>query len=196
MTDTTVQPNTQTSVDVMARTLYGEARGCGADGMKHVAMVILNRVHHPRWWGTGVIGVCQAPYQFSCWNKNDPNRAKIEAVTDTDPIFVQAIAIATQAIAGNLPDVTSGADSYFALSMAQPPTWIERATKTYQDAWHAFYRVELPMPGTATPAVPDGDPRAAPVALHSIVVPPAAQAADDSADALDAKFNPTLDLGD
>jgi hypothetical protein len=28
------------------------------------------------WWPReGYSGVCQKPYQFSCWNKNDPNYA-------------------------------------------------------------------------------------------------------------------------
>jgi hypothetical protein len=62
--------------DVQARTLWGEARGVGLAVMVALARTIRNRVHDGRdrsWWGEGYPGVCQTPYQSSCWNKNDPN---------------------------------------------------------------------------------------------------------------------------
>ena len=65
-------------VDVLARTIWGEARGEGKEGMEAVASVILNRTEIAKrldgyWWGNTIIQVCQKPYQFSCWNKLDPN---------------------------------------------------------------------------------------------------------------------------
>ena len=175
---------TDQAIDVLARTVWGEARGCGYAGMSHVAMVVMNRVNHPRWWGHDVVSVCQAPYQFSCWLRSDPNRSKLLAVTDSDPVFNQALNIAVAAVAGTLQDVTDGADSYYAISMASPPSWTERATKTFADNWHAFYRVELPMVGTSTPGVPDGDPNA-PTTSAQGRPPPA-----DTADQLDNLYNP------
>ena len=136
----------QNAVDVLARTLWGEARSCGATGMKRVANVIMNRAAHPRWWGRDVISVCQAPYQFSCWNAKDPNRPKILAVTAHDPWFAIALAIAQQAVNGGLEDLTKGADCYYALTMPKPPTWAARAVHTVSDSWHWFGRVELPAP--------------------------------------------------
>lgn len=147
-------PILPTSVDVMARTLWGEARGCGEDGMWHVANVIINRANHPRWWGSDILSVCQAPSQFSCWNKSDPNRAKLLAVTQDNKQFADAVRLATVAIAGKLPDQTGGADSYYARSMARPPAWANRSKETFRDPWHVFLRVELPLPGTNTPAAP------------------------------------------
>lgn len=114
--------------------------------MQHVASVILNRANNPRWWGTDIVSVCQKPWQFSCWNESDLNRAKLLAVTEADPEFRTAMFIACQA--GSLPDLTGGADSYYALSMAEPPAWVSRAVRTMTDGWHAFYRVELPAPST------------------------------------------------
>lgn len=145
-------PAKLTSTDIMARTLWGESRGAGPEGMSHVANVVMNRVAHPRWWGNDTISVCKTPWQFSCWNKSDPNRAKLEAVTSDDPMFAAALRIAAQAIAGRLPDATDGADSYYAQSMMRPPAWSQRATRTFSDGWHVFCRVELPLPGTDTPA--------------------------------------------
>jgi spore germination cell wall hydrolase CwlJ-like protein len=57
---------------VLARTLWAEARSQGGEGMHAVANVILNRAAQPDWWGKDIRSVCLAPYQFSCWNENDP----------------------------------------------------------------------------------------------------------------------------
>ena len=69
-------PVTEKDRDILARTLWGEARGEGAAGQIAVAWTIRNRVFDGKtnsWWGEGYAGVCQKPYQFSCWNKTDPN---------------------------------------------------------------------------------------------------------------------------
>ena len=163
------------SVDVCARTLWGEARGAGVAGMSHVAMALMNRVRHPGWWGHDVISVCQAPYQFSCWNADDPNRPKLLAVTASDPQFAQAIDVAEQAIGGSLLDATGGADSYYARSMVRPPRWAATALLTFEDAWHRFYRtVAVP---TSVATVPN-------VSIHAAAV--------YTADQLDAIYNKEL----
>lgn len=146
-------------VDVVARTLDGEAEGCGALGMQAVANVIANRVKHPRWWGNTFLGVCMAPYQFSCWLPG-PDRVRIEALTaDGNHWFQTAQALAKAAIAGTLPDITSGADSYFAIG-SEVPHWAARATPVYSDKWHHFYRLEL--------AAPSGEPEAANGSVHAV----------------------------
>ncbi len=86
-------------IDVLARTLWGEARGEGSTGMEAVASVILNRVEVAKrrghyWWGNKIIQVCQKPYQFSCWNKQDPNFKKLIAVTADDMHFATAQRVA------------------------------------------------------------------------------------------------------
>ncbi len=73
-------PQRERDIDVLARTIWGEARGEGIAGQIAVGWCIRNRVEmdlhndgRPDWWGEGYEGVCRAPWQFSCWNKNDPN---------------------------------------------------------------------------------------------------------------------------
>jgi len=56
--------NTINDIDVLARTLWGEARGEGPAGQVAVAWTIRNRVNDGRaksWWGEGYTGVCKAP---------------------------------------------------------------------------------------------------------------------------------------
>ncbi len=71
-----VMPVTEKDRDILARTLWGEARGEGTAGQIAVARTIRNRVFDGKtnsWWGEGYAGECQKPYQFSCWNKTDSN---------------------------------------------------------------------------------------------------------------------------
>ena len=133
-------------VDVLSRTIYGEDRGGGREGMEAVASVILNRAAHPRWWGTDVVSVCLKPAQFSCWNADDPNRAKIEAATGADPAFTIALSVADAAVTGRLLDPTDGADSYFAFGTPEPD-WARGLVPTALIGGQRFYRVELPAPG-------------------------------------------------
>lgn len=62
--------------DILARTLWCEALGEGLAEQIAVRWKICNRVNDGKaksWWGEGYAGVCLKAWQFSCWNKNDPN---------------------------------------------------------------------------------------------------------------------------
>ncbi len=132
-------------IDVLARTLWGEARGEGAAGMEAVANVILNRVKVAEnrggyWWGNNIISVCQKPYQFSCWNRSDANYKKIQSVTEKDNIhFATAMRISRRAIAGVLTDQTYGADHYHEKSIT--PDWAVGETPTTHIGNHIFYQL-------------------------------------------------------
>lgn len=131
-------------IDTLARTLWGEARGEGPQGMDAVASVILNRVKIAQarggyWWGNDIISVCQKPYQFSCWNRSDPNYRVLQAVTEKDLHFATAVRIARRAVAGTLADVTGGADHYHAKSIA--PDWAKGQKPTTTIRNHIFYKL-------------------------------------------------------
>jgi N-acetylmuramoyl-L-alanine amidase len=123
--------------DTLARTLWGEARGEGREGMMAVASVILNRAAKPGWWGRSVAEVCLRPRQFSCWLADDPNRAKLEKVDERDAQFRLAQQIAEQALGGGLPDYTFGATHYHAVDIA--PAWAKGHTPCVVIGRHAFY---------------------------------------------------------
>lgn len=128
------------TVDIVARTAWGEARGCGIWGMQRVINVMVNRSRHPSWWGRDLASVCLAPKQFSCWNHDDPNYEKLTTVTIDDPQFKQALGLAKTAVSGALVDASGGADSYYAASMAEPPYWAKDAAVTTEDGWHVFLK--------------------------------------------------------
>lgn len=125
--------------DVLARTLWGEARGEGSAGMHAVACVVMNRVVRGGWWGCGVIEVCQKPFQFSCWNKDDPNYRALLAVDHADIHFATALRTARRAVHGVLPDCTSGANHYHAAGIY--PVWSRGERPVAVIGNHIFYRL-------------------------------------------------------
>lgn len=136
----------QRPIDILARTLWGEARGEGIEGMKAVACVVLNRVCIAEsfggsyWWGHDVQTVCLKPWQFSCWNSNDPNRKKIMALDTKNKIFRQALNIARHAVCGHLKDITQGATHYHTEMIF--PQWAREEDPVCQIGNHLFYRLE------------------------------------------------------
>lgn len=126
-------------IDILARTIWGEARGEGTTGMQAVANVITNRVKANIWYGASYKEVCLKPYQFSCWNESDPNRAKILSVNDSDQIFKNALYIAEKAVNGTLPDITLGANHYHRYNVS--PSWADINKITVGIGNHIFYKL-------------------------------------------------------
>lgn len=129
--------------EVLARTLWGEARGEGLAGQLAIAWTIRNRVFDGKnksWWGEGYAGVCLAKWQFSCWNSNDPNYAYLSGAKPI-PVgqFKQAMEAANAVIDGTVEDMTGGATHYYATSMPKPPAWIKGAKLTLAMGHHKFY---------------------------------------------------------
>ncbi len=135
-------------LDTLARTLWGEARGEPDQGKVAVAWVIANRASRPAFAGhllgrAGAVDrVCKAPWQFSCWNLDDPNRAQLIAL---HPIAMAVeLQIATDVLKGDLSDPTNGADHYHTIdapawATAWPPGWAASMRQTARFGGHVFY---------------------------------------------------------
>jgi N-acetylmuramoyl-L-alanine amidase len=126
-------------LDVMARTIYGEARGESDQGKIAVGWVIVNRVAKQTWYGKDVFSVCRKPFQFSCWNDGDPNKQRIKSIQKGDPVFNQCIASAEKVLTGSASDPTGEATHYYATSI-NAPSWTQGATFTVQIGAHKFYK--------------------------------------------------------
>lgn len=130
--------------EVLARTLWGEARGEGLNGQIAVAWTIRNRVNDGRaksWWGEGYSGVCLKPWQFSCWNKNDPNYAHLSGAKAIPAgQLAQAQKAADLVMSGSVEDPTNGATHYYATTMPKPPTWVKGAKETLRMGHHIFFK--------------------------------------------------------
>lgn len=148
-------------VEVMARTIYGEARGEGSAGMIAVANVINNRakisifnVIAKARFGFGIKGVCQKKYQFSIWlpmykdwvakNGNTASGKQIIAaynaminVPASDPVFQNCLTIAKGVIDGSIPDNTGGSTYYHTKSVS--PAWSQGIAPVAVVGSHEFY---------------------------------------------------------
>jgi spore germination cell wall hydrolase CwlJ-like protein len=134
---------TAQATDILARTIFGEARGEPVRGKEAVAAVVMNRVRRAHtaggsyWWGSTVEEICRRPWQFSCWNPHDPNRTKIETVDPKNRVFQSCLRIARRALAGTLSDPTGGATHYH--SKRVYPPWAKGRAPSAEIANHLFY---------------------------------------------------------
>ncbi|MCH7486229.1 MAG: cell wall hydrolase [Proteobacteria bacterium] len=123
--------------DILARTIFGEARGELYGGKVAVAQVIMNRVRAKTWFGNGVVSVCLSPGQFSCWNAGDPNREKIEAATEDDDAFRECLDVAERVLGAEFPDITFGSRHYH--TPGATPYWSRGKTPIIQIGGHLFF---------------------------------------------------------
>jgi spore germination cell wall hydrolase CwlJ-like protein len=131
-------------VDVLARTIYGEARGEGLLGMEAIANTIINRLKVSKskggfWWGNDIISICKKPYQFSCWNSKDINKEKIEKVNSNDKLFATCLRISRKAIAGILKDNTRESTHYHNREIE--PFWAVDKIPNMEIGNHLFYKL-------------------------------------------------------
>ncbi|ERN43196.1 cell Wall hydrolase [Rubidibacter lacunae KORDI 51-2] len=138
----TVSDDYDVDIDVLARTIWGEARGEKRLGKTAVAWVVRNRASRsPSYgWPPTIRQVCQQPWQFSCWNENDPNRDKLLTVNVSNSEFRESQEIAKKVLNGEIPDPTNGADHFFA-NYISTPDWARGQSIVAEIGVHLFYRL-------------------------------------------------------
>lgn len=176
-------------VDILARTLYGEAESDNHQDAKAIAAVVMNRVHYHQWPDSAA-AVCLQPWQFSCWNHNDPNRERI--LKAKGKWFSECQKIAEQAVLGKLPDTTNVSTHYFQTKLVQKPKWAKGHTPVYViehkfGGGHAFFNdIDTPPPKTAAQALEQQKPlsssrtvKGAQLATTSLAASTAVEAVED-----------------
>ena len=132
-------------INILARTIYGEARGeyehveGGICALIAVGNVVMNRLKAKSWYGKSIQEVCQKPYQFSCWNVGDPNRTILMREEISDPMFTVCQKVATKVALEEWPDLTKGSNHYHAFSIL--PSWARGQKPKVRLARHIFYRL-------------------------------------------------------
>lgn len=132
-------------IPILARTMWGEARGDGVDGMGAVAHVVLNRRAKQKYWGKSIEEVCLKRFQFSCWNQNDPNLPLLQRLTEADSSYALALKLAQELVSLGeseraLRDRTGGATHYYARRLQPPPRWARGKTPCADIRSHLFFR--------------------------------------------------------
>jgi N-acetylmuramoyl-L-alanine amidase len=139
-----------TDTEVVACTVYGEARGAGVEGMRAVADVIRNRVqagHYGDWRE-----VCLRKWQFSCWTPvGGPSNyltvisaaKSIVFKTQPPPGLAQCFAIAVEVVQGHRPDTVLGSTHYITdwlySDPLRCPKWARRLKPACVIGAHCFF---------------------------------------------------------
>ncbi len=118
------------SLEIMARTIYAEARGEGEIGMKAVAHVILNRIGE---WGDTIGEVVLRPKAFSSWNEGEPYP---QVTLENNPKMREAARIALETMEANI-DITDGSTHYHNKDIT--PTWAMGKVPVFLYRSHWFY---------------------------------------------------------
>lgn len=115
---------------VMALLLCGEARGEQDAGgrLEAVAMAAVywtakNRRNRSRWLSLSLREIALQPWQFSCFNKNDPNREKLQDLWKTDPVTWERADTVCDLVESGFPDPTGGATHYCTRTLNGKPLW-------------------------------------------------------------------------
>jgi len=82
---TTTDFSTDTDEVLLARMIFGEARGESEQGRIAVAYSAVNRLRNPRRFGGDLRAVLLRRAQYSCFNEGDPNRVRL-----MDPMMLRA----------------------------------------------------------------------------------------------------------
>jgi N-acetylmuramoyl-L-alanine amidase len=133
------QPLSPTDRDVLIRTLYGEAGNESEAGQIAVVHVIRNRLLRgpATRFGATPAGVCQKPWQFSCWNSGDPMRARMEKLARGSATYEALGDVVDRA--WQMPDTVGGSDHYYASYIGKPAWAAPPARLVKQIGVHQFY---------------------------------------------------------
>lgn len=131
------EPSSADDLDILARTLWGEAGHESEAFMQAVASVVMNRVlnsvRHP-WLGRTVREVCTGGGQFPCWQPQNSLYARMIGARPDDDAFARALAMARRALARRPPGVAGASgqpddrlDDNTDRSTRYCPTWLAPA---------------------------------------------------------------------
>lgn len=142
-------------VTLLALCIWGEARGEPIEAQVGVGCVVRNRVNDPGkdWWGDTYREVLLKPKQFSCFNLNDPNRAKIEHILEEEraadylgwvpemqsQMYCQCYWVADGVYEDSIIDNTRGSTHYHSGSIV--PSWAVGKEPRIQLGRLVFYKI-------------------------------------------------------
>jgi spore germination cell wall hydrolase CwlJ-like protein len=128
---------------LLALTVLGEAEGEPDEGKSAVAHVVKNRMRKkPYKWGS-VADTVLAPWQFSCWNHEEPRRDFLLDVVDKGAanipmsMWVACWKAASGALDGTSTDPTHGATHYCTENI-----WGVDDGNRHRARWHSLQEIQ------------------------------------------------------
>lgn len=123
--------------DILVKTILGEARGEGVEGMEAVAHTIQNRANSGRY-PSDPAAVARQPYQYSTWNRGEGGNNPGQFRPGTSQ-YESAAQVIDRVFGGQSNDPTNGALFYH--TPAVNPGWAREVNRygTTQLGNHIFY---------------------------------------------------------
>jgi spore germination cell wall hydrolase CwlJ-like protein len=127
----------------MALTMWGEARNGGEEAMRAVGHVIDNR-RRANTHGRYATETVSAAWQFSAWNRNDPNYPAMMNIDKLRPdsrdnaMWLTAKRVAAEILSGASADPTGGALFYHTAAVS--PRWSSGLAPVRVIGGHLFFR--------------------------------------------------------
>jgi spore germination cell wall hydrolase CwlJ-like protein len=127
----------------MALTMWGEARNGGEEAMRAVGHVIDNR-RRAGTHGKYATETVSAAWQFSAWNRNDPNYPammnidKLREGSEDHRMWLEAKRLAADILSGASADPTGGALFYHTAAVS--PRWSSGLAPVRVIGGHLFFR--------------------------------------------------------
>lgn len=120
---------------LLALCIWREARGQSTEAKRAVGWVIRNRTLDQRW-PSNTVGVILQPYQFSCFNRDDPNVNKYPRFDDKD--FEECCSV----VEWPGLDPTKGANHYHSLPNGSAwPNWAIESKRVMTIGPFKFYKL-------------------------------------------------------
>jgi len=137
-------------LQILALTIYGEARGESDAGKIAVGSVILERVDHRDWDGKTIPEVCLKKWQFSCFLENDPNFGRLLHIAENwdeamalDPALNDCYGIAAGLLSGKVPrtpEIAAAHCCQYATEMgAKAVAWDDKMKVVAAIGRHVFF---------------------------------------------------------
>lgn len=124
---------------LLAMLVWGEARGEPAEGQLAVAHVPLtrlkDRIANKRKYGNSLREIILTPWQFSCFNKQDPNRDKLLRPVEGEGLarWAACWSTAVSALTGQSENPAPGATHYVVRRLWSRPTAVGRRPKWFEE---------------------------------------------------------------
>lgn len=112
--------------EILALCCFREARNQPLEAKIAQAWSVKNRVLRPSWWGLDWHSVILKPWQYSSFNKNDPNEKLWPPDDPSHPEYSagkQCQQVAEEVMLDQVADPTNGATNYYDTSIEWPKAW-------------------------------------------------------------------------
>jgi N-acetylmuramoyl-L-alanine amidase len=135
----TIVPLKKGDADLLTRVVWAEARSEPFEGQCAIVWVVINRLHRESGRFPDTIqGIIHQPHAFSCFNTSDPQCAKVKAVDEHDPAFIEAMYAVASVLTGRVPSPVGKADHYYLTTMRRQPAWAAKMAFVKRLGSHTF----------------------------------------------------------